>query len=51
LNAGSSECWENDGSKTLLFRHFLSDTGLSEGEREEIREMIARRKRAVNREP
>ena len=34
-----------DGSKTLLFQHFLSDTGLSEGELEEIREMIAKRRK------
>ena len=29
-----------DGSKTLLFQHFISDTGLSEEELDEIREMI-----------
>ena len=34
-----------DGSKTLLFQHFISDTGLSEEEMDEIREMIAKRRR------
>jgi len=34
-----------DGSKTLLFRHFLSDTGLNDEELDEIRKMIAKRKR------
>lgn len=33
------------GSKTLLFRHFVEETGLSEEEFEEIRRMIERRKR------
>ena len=33
-----------DGSKTLLFQHFLSDTGMSDEELEEIREMIAKRR-------
>lgn len=35
-----------EGNKTLLFQHFVNDTGLSESELDEIREMIARRKKS-----
>ena len=35
-----------NGNKTLLFQHFVEDTGLSEQELDEIREMIARRKKS-----
>jgi len=34
-----------DGNKTLLFQHFVNDTGLSDEELGEIRKMIARRKK------
>ena len=34
-----------DGNKTLLFQHFVNDTGLSEEELDEIRKMIAGRKK------
>ncbi len=37
-----------DGSKTLLFQHFIDDAGLSEEELEEIREMIGNRNKATN---
>ena len=33
-----------DGSKTLLFQHFLSDTNLSDEELDEIRKMIHKRR-------
>jgi predicted transcriptional regulator len=33
------------GSKTLLFQHFVDDTGLSEEELNEIRRMIEKRKK------
>jgi len=32
------------GSKTLLFQHFVNDTGLNEEELDEIRKMIKKRK-------
>ena len=31
-----------NGSKTLLFQHFISDTGLNDDELDEIRKMIAK---------
>ncbi len=34
-----------DGSKTLLFQHFVEDTGLSDQEWEEIRTMIDKRRK------
>ncbi|MCL2120181.1 MAG: BlaI/MecI/CopY family transcriptional regulator, partial [Planctomycetaceae bacterium] len=34
-----------DGSKTLLFQHFISDTGLSDEELDEIRKMIDKRRK------
>ena len=34
-----------DGNKTLLFQHFVDDTGLTEEELAEIRAMIARRRK------
>ncbi|MCL2743177.1 MAG: BlaI/MecI/CopY family transcriptional regulator [Planctomycetaceae bacterium] len=34
-----------DGSKTLLFQHFVDDTGLSEEELDEIKRMIEKKKR------
>ena len=36
-----------DGSKTLLFQHFVDDTGLSEEELEEIRKMIGNRESGI----
>jgi predicted transcriptional regulator len=33
-----------DGSKTLLFQHFISDTGLSDEELDEIRMMVGKRR-------
>jgi len=35
-----------DGSKTLLFQHFLSDTNLSDEELDEIRKMIDKRRKS-----
>ncbi len=34
-----------DGSKKLLFQHFLSDTNLSDAELDEIRKMIEKRRK------
>ena len=34
-----------DGDKTLLFQHFVNDTGLTDEELAEIRAMIAKRKK------
>ena len=36
-----------DGSKTLLFQHFLSDTDLSDEELDEIRKMIVKRRKGI----
>ena len=36
-----------DGSKTLLFQHFLSDTNLSDEELDEIRKMIHKRRKGI----
>jgi len=34
-----------DGDKTLLFQHFVNDTGLTDAELDEIRQMIAKRRK------